>query len=258
MVTTDLAHGGRWTSLVVGGREWLWHRPDPARFTVRPGDAFVDAGGLEECLPTIRGVPDHGGLWSRPWSPAGGAGAGAAGGVRAGAAGGVEADGFTLARTIRDESGKVVADYRLTGEPGRPFLWAAHALLDLSAAARLDAPGGTGVRVYDTGVEPWADMVWPLPLAELGPADGTAAGAILTGCPSVTVADGPDRLTFTLTAGGQPVSTAVWRNLGGFGGYRSIGVEPMLGRVFDLATAGPGDAAIIPASGICEWRLEIR
>jgi hypothetical protein len=30
--------------------------------------------------------------------------------------------------------------------------------------------------------------------------------------------------------------------------YRSIGVEPMPGAVFDLATAGPGDAATVPAA----------
>jgi hypothetical protein len=241
VVTTDLAHGGRWTSLIRHGREWLWHRPDPARDAVRPGDAFVDAGGLEECLPTVRGVPDHGALWSRPWGPDGR----------------VEADGFTLTRTIRDDDRGVVADYRLSGEPGRPFVWAAHALLDLSAAARLDAPSGTPVRVYDTGAEPWADEIWPLPMAALGPLDGTAVGAILTGCPSVTVVDGDDRLRFTLHGNGQPVATALWRNLGGFGGYRSIGVEPMLGTVFDLATAGPGDAAAIGPDGVSEWRLEI-
>ena len=137
----DLAHGGRWTSLRAGEREWLWRRTDPARSQVRPGQAFVDAGGIEEC-----------------------------------------------------------------------------------------------------------------------PADGTAVGAILTDCPQVTVADGPDTVTFRLSADGQPVSTALWRNLGGFPQpepYRSIGVEPMLGRVFDVASAGAGDAATVPASGVCTWRLEI-
>ena len=49
------------------GREWLWHHADPARTSVRPGAPFVDAGGLEECIPTVRGTPDHGLAWSRPW-----------------------------------------------------------------------------------------------------------------------------------------------------------------------------------------------
>ncbi|MEK8108353.1 hypothetical protein NKG94_31885 [Micromonospora sp. M12] len=69
-VAYDATHGGRWTSLHGGGREWLWRGPEPGRHRVRPGDAFVDAGGLEECLPTVRGRPDHGEVWSRPWRTA--------------------------------------------------------------------------------------------------------------------------------------------------------------------------------------------
>jgi hypothetical protein len=118
----------------------------------------------------------------------------------------------------------------------------------------LEAPAGTSVRVDGGAVERW-----PTPLAALGPDDGTAVGAILVDCPAVTVADG-ERLTFSLDAPGQPVSVALWRNLGGWppaGPYRSIGVEPMLGRVFDLADAGPGDAAVVPPSGVLEWRLRV-
>jgi hypothetical protein len=122
---TDPTHGGRWTSLRSAGREWLWHRPDPARRAVRPGDAFVDAGGLEECIPTVRGVPD------------------------------------TLSLSLHTDSE-------------------------------------------------------------------------------------------------VPVSVALWRNLRGFpteAPYRSIGVEPMLGAVFDLAEAGPGDAVTVPADGELRWEL---
>jgi hypothetical protein len=202
----------------------------------------VDAGGLEECIPTVRGTPDHGAAWSRAWQDRGGGSAV------------VVADDFELARTIRHEDGAVVADYRLSAVPGWSFVWAAHSLLDLSSSARLHAPAGTMTRVFDPAP-------WPLPLDRFGPDDGTAVGAILVDCPQVSVSDGADELTFTLTAVGQPVSTALWRNLGGFpqpSPYRSIGVEPMLGRVFDLAGAGPGDAAVVPASGVCEWRLTIR
>jgi hypothetical protein len=260
--TVDLAHGGRWASLRAGDREWLWSRPDPRRRTVRPGAAFVDAGGLEECIPTVRGTPDHGAAWSRPWRAVG-AGTGE-----------VTTEEFALTRTIRHDGGAVIADYRLTAEPGWSFVWAAHALLDLSPAARLEAPAGTVTRVYDdarglvTGDWPdgatWLAGAWPrplgLPLDRLGAADGTAAGAILVDCPSVTVADGADRLTLTLSADRQPVSTALWRNLGGFplpDPYRSIGVEPMLGAVFDRAEAGPGEAAVVPPAGVCSWRLVV-
>ena len=141
-------------------------------------------------------------------------------------------------------------------------MWAAHALLELSPSARLDAPPSTATRVFPLA-GPWRCGPWPAPLGTpidtCGPPDGTAVGAILTDCPEVTVSDG-DSLTFALTAAGQPASVAYWRNLGGWPDtdpYRSIGVEPMLGRVFDLAEAGEGDAAVVPASGVARWRLTV-
>ena len=236
-VSVDPARGGRWTSLRAGGREWLWSRP-AERCSVAPGDPFVDAGGIEECVPTVRGVPDHGAAWSRPWT----------GGV-------VDCGEFTLRRDLSIVDSSVVARYRLDAAPGFRFIWAAHALLDLSASARLEAPAGTEVRLDGGAVAEWPDH-----LAALGPDDGTATGAILVDCPTVTVADG-ERLTFALDAPGQPVSTALWRNLGGWPApdpYRSIGVEPMLGRAWDLAEAAPDDAAVVPPTGICEWRLTVR
>ncbi|GAB1818737.1 hypothetical protein [Herbidospora sp. RD11066] len=255
----DLSLGGRWTSLSGGGREWLWSRHDPARGVVVPGSAFVDVGGLEECVPTVRGVPDHGDAWSRPWT-----------GTPARAT--VTCDGFDLIRTIGDEAGAVVATYRLSADPGFRFVWSAHALLDLSEKARLVAPEGTPVRIYPEAAPllntPWPDGTpyleghWPDPfgveLNRLGPADGSAAGAVLR-CASVRVEDEIDLLDLRVEAPpGVPVGTALWRNLGGFPDdtpYRSIGVEPMLGTVFDLTEAGPGDAAEVPASGELTWRL---
>ncbi|MFG3553485.1 hypothetical protein ACGGAQ_03770 [Micromonospora sp. NPDC047557] len=262
-VTYDAAHGGRWTSLNGGGREWLWRGPASGRHDVRPDDAFVDAGGLEECLPTVRGEPDHGEVWSRPWRSAG------PGAVV------IQRPTFTLSRRITDDGGVVVADYRLTAEPGHRFVWAAHALLDLSPAARLDAPAGTPTRLHPEAAallapgtwpdgDPWLTGPWPAPagltLDTLGPDDGTALGAVLLDCPRVQVSDGDDRLTLDLECDGQPRSTALWRNLGGWpvdGPYRSIGVEPMLGSAFDLADAGPADAAVVPPAGEVSWRLTI-
>ncbi|CCH15704.1 hypothetical protein [Micromonospora lupini] len=262
-VAYDAAHGGRWTSLRGGGREWLWRGPASGRRDVRPDGAFVDAGGLEECLPTVRGLPDHGEVWSRPWRSAG------PGTVV------IERPTFTLSRRITDDCGVVVADYRLAADPGHRFVWAAHALLDLSPTARLDAPAGTPTRLHPEAAallppgawrdgDPWLTGSWPTPagltLDTLGPDDGTALGAVLLDCPRVQVYDGDDRLTLELECAGQPRSTALWRNLGGWPEdcpYRSIGVEPMLGSAFDLADAGPADAAVVPATGEVTWRLTI-
>ncbi|MEU0950413.1 hypothetical protein ABZ379_48500 [Streptomyces canus] len=259
-LTTDPAHGGRWTSLRDGDREWLWHRPDPARHGVVPGDAFVDAGGLEECVPTVRGTPDHGDAWSRPWSCDGDTER-------------VDCDAFTLARTARSTADGVEVDYTLRADPDYHFVWAAHALLDLSEKAELRARAGVSTRIFPEassllGVPwpdgaPWMEGDWPAPsglrLDRFGPEDGTAVGAVLADR-RVCVHDGSDRLALAVEAEGQPVSVALWRNLGGFPAvapYRSIGVEPMLGRTFDLAEAGPGDAACVPRSGEVRWRLTL-
>jgi hypothetical protein len=249
-ITTDPAHGGRWTSLLAGGREWLWRRDEPRRAGVRPGDPFADAGGLEECVPTVRGTPDHGDAWARPWR-------------RDGDEESVDCPDFRLGRRIRTGPGRTVADYRLTAAPGYRFLWAAHALLDVSGQATAELRSGTAVRLYPDGGARWTAGSWPraggVALDRLGPDDGTALGAVADS-PDVSVHDGADTLHLAVEATGQPVSVALWRNLGGFpehAPYRSIGVEPMLGRVFDLAAAGEGDAACVPASGEVRWRLTV-
>lgn len=261
-VAADPAHGGRWTSLRLAGREWLWRRADPARDTVRPGDPFVDAGGLEECVPTVRGNPDHGAAWSRSWQAA------------TDEVAAVDCGEFTLRRRLRSDGGAVVADYRLTAAPGFRFVWAAHALLDLGVGAYVELPAGLPVRLYPEAADvlgdwpagaPFVDGRWPaplgLPLGEFGPDDGTAIGASVLGADAVTVVDGSCRLRMELRADPVlPRSVALWRNLGGFPSaapYRSIGVEPMLGRVFDLADAGADDAVTVPDSGVVEWQLRL-
>ncbi|WP_308011621.1 hypothetical protein [Streptomyces plumbidurans] len=250
-IVTDPAHGGRWTSLSAGGREWLWRRDGVGRERVSPGDAFVDAGGLEECVPTVRGTPDHGEAWSRAWTSDGA-------GTES-----VRCERFSLHRTV-GEGGRV--DYVLSADPGFRFVWAAHALLDLSSRAVVQLPEGADTRLYPTANGPWMRGSWPTPagtrLDRFGPDDGTAVGAVVDAA-RACVHDDEDCLSFALEVFGgaaQPVSIALWRNLGGFpdtGPYRSTGVEPMLGRVFDLAEAGPGDAAEVPASGEVRWRLTV-
>lgn len=62
------------------------------------------AGGIEKCVPTVRGTPDHGDAWSRPWHETG-----------------VDCPDFTLRRVIGSQDG---APYRSIGvEPvlGRTF-----------------------------------------------------------------------------------------------------------------------------------------
>jgi len=257
VVLVDADHGGRWTSLRdPGQREWLWNRPDPARDLVAPSDPFVDVGGLEECYPTIGANPDHGVVWSRPWHE----GAAEKHTLRHM----IHVDGVIFSRTIHARRDCVVADYHLEAPPGTRFVWAAHALLELQVGARLEATAGPA-RAWPDHKSP-VDTSWPAPLgidyAHLGPNDGSAMFCLLPNRTAVAVHDGGDTLQFRLSCSQQPVSIGLWRNLGGYPWaaltkYRNIGVEPMLGRVFDLDAADEGEAAVVPASGCVNWTLTI-
>lgn len=246
---TDLPHGGRWTSLRGGSREWLWAHPDPGlqqdRRLVRPGAAFVDAGGVEECLPTVRGEPDHGDVWSRPWS-----------GTAEDASVEVPPVG-TLRRRVRSRTA-VDVGYEVTGRPGTPFLHAVHALLELSPQAVLEVPQAGTVTVLDSED---AQRSWPAGLDRLGPDDGTALCVLLPGCTTATVVDGDEALRLDWSADRPDLcSLLLWRNLGGWpaeGPYRSVGVEPLVGRAADLSTAAPGQRAELDGAGVFGWRLRV-
>jgi hypothetical protein len=261
-VAVDLADGGRWTSLRLAGREWLWEGPGLVNGRRTGWTTFVDAGGVDECFPTVRGTPDHGGLWNQRWDHT------------------VSYDGAVLSRAFSTTHDQVTVDYHLEAAPGYRFVWAAHALLDCLPGATISAAPGTECRLYPEAADllpdawqggapgpwprdaPWVASPWPTPLdlATYAPTDGTAVGAILVDCPTVSVRDRGAELTMTLSCPKQPVSIALWRNQGGFpteAPYRSLGVEPMLGKVFDLAESGPDDAAVVPASGELTWRLTL-
>ena len=114
---------------------------------------------------------------------------------------------------------------------------------------------GADVRWTGHPVEaPWPSP-WDLPLHQFGADDGTAMGLVLPGCHEVMVVDGSEALTMAVD-GDAPLSTAVWRNLGGYppgAPYRSTGVEPLVGGSFDRRDNGR--AATIPAAGFLSWTL---
>jgi hypothetical protein len=277
-VQTDLALGGRWTSLATPEREWLWRNPrvsDAERAAVAPGDPFVDAGGVEECFPTINGPSDHGEVWSRPWAadgPNSGGGSGGGGSDDGGGSGNsaasVRAGDLALRRRLSTEDGVVRAACTIGGPPGAGVLHAVHMLLDVRPGARLEAPGRPDVLVVEWP-EPGrtASATWPdgggVPLDDLGPDDGTARCAVVA-TDRVDVVDGADRLSLTwgVTSGfAAPVSLVVWRNLGGWPAeapYRSIGVEPLLGAETNRDRAASERLAHLDDVGRIGWWLEVR
>lgn len=256
-VTTDLALGGRWTSLRAGEREWLWRNSAVSlaeRAAARPGAAFVDAGGGEECFPSVNGDPalgqDHGDVWCRPWV---GEHADASARTR---------DGLTLRRRLGHRDGTVRADYEITGAPGARFLHAVHLLLDVSEAARLRVPGAPMVTLQ--GERAGTRTRWPdaagIRLDRLGPDDGTATGAVVAS-DAVEILDGDRALRLRWgTEAEVPTSFALWRNLRGWpdgSPYRSIGIEPMLGATTSLEHADTGEAVALGPRGSLTWWLEI-
>lgn len=255
-VEFDLGRGGRWTSLRSPGREWLWRHPDPtvhtARLHVPPGQSFVDAGGGEECFPTLQGVPDHGDVWSRRWHAGGSAAS-----TRTGP--------FDLARTLTSTDAGAQLDYEIAGPPGAPFLHAVHLLLDLDVGARIELAAGVPMLVAG---EP-GDHVWPLldgvDQSVLGPDDGSARCLVLPGVSRCQISDsrGSLSLSWRRTAGDGPgVGLVLWRNLGGWpvgpdsiGPYRSIGIEPLLGAGVNHTVAD--DCSRLDDSGRASWELTI-
>jgi hypothetical protein len=249
-VEVDPVHGGRWVSLVgADGKEWLWRSHIPGRESVQQGDAFVDAGGLEECYPTIGGVPDHGDVWSQPWAEDDG-------GLR------VVGSSYDLRREITVSGDELTARYRLLAPAGERFIWAAHALLDLSTNAFLRLPTGHPMTVDlpdDSVLGEWPSLD-NTDLSRFGPDDGSVMGIRLPGLTSAEVVDGHSRLTMTLEVDDQPCGFMIWRNLGGWPDadpYRSTGVEPMIGHRATLANAGPGQAGVVPSSGEVTWTLRM-
>jgi hypothetical protein len=270
---TDPARGGRWTSLRSPRREWLWTNPAPGvserRTEVTPGAAFVDAGGVEECLPTVRGTPDHGAAWSRPWTVL------AADQpdiqrhtVAVSLPGRPESGALQLWRTIRPADGQILLDYVLAGPPRASLLHAVHLLVDVTPDTRLDVPGCTTMTLLDDPVPGAARLGhWPSGLDRLGPDDGSATCAIVHDCAAATVVDGDDALELRWASDPEtPVSLMLWRNLRGWPAatpYRSIGIEPMVGRAADLASATPDAPALLqPArlrpDGTLRWSLQLR
>ena len=249
-VHTEPLRGGRWTSLRSFEREWLWINPDSeiaqSRKRVLPGAAFIDAGGAEECFPTVRGKPDHGDAWTRTWSTDDAK---------------QTVDVPKVGRLSRRISGDnpIAVHYEITGRPGTPFLHALHILLDLSTTARLTMPGSTRVTVLDVD-DP--EREWPNGLDTLGPDDGTAICALVPGCHEVTVVDGEYILRFAWDSAdaSELCSLLLWRNLAGWPAqrpYHSIGVEPIIGRAADLSTADPKACARIGPSGHFRWVLRL-
>ena len=145
------------------GREWLWQNDQIPLAPSRPDASFVetaDSGGWDECFPTVAPspvpgappgtppLPDHGELWSAPWTSSAYEHAG--GVTLAGSAAGRGLP-YELSREITLDLHEPVMRlrYRLrnTGDGSIPWIWCAHPLLNVQPGSTLELPSVRQVKV---------------------------------------------------------------------------------------------------------------
>jgi galactose mutarotase-like enzyme len=147
----------------LGGREWLWRSDQIPLAPPKPGASYVetaDSGGWDECFPTVGScpipgappgappLPDHGELWSAPWTSS--VYDRAEGTTLAGfAAGTVFPYEFHRQVTLDPHEPVIRFRYLLrhTGDDPFPWIWSAHPLLNVQPGSVLELPGVTQVKV---------------------------------------------------------------------------------------------------------------
>jgi galactose mutarotase-like enzyme len=274
------------------GREWLW-RSDQIPFAPpRPGASYVetaDSGGWDECFPTVGPspvpgspgtppLPDHGELWSAPWTSS----------VYE------HADGVTLAGSARGERlpyefhREVTLDpqeplvrltYRLRHAGGAPFpwIWSAHPLLNVQPGTTLSLPGTRQVKLDavhgrdDLGrgdVASWPEAIGGAPDPFTMPEPGGWALKLFgdVGAEGLMVLTDPragERLELRVRPDEVP-QVGVWINCGGWAPpgkrpYYNLALEPCLGAPDRLEDAvGWGTAQTLAPGEERTWSVEVR
>ncbi len=136
---SELGRGGRIASLVSSsGQEWLWHRARASeRDGLGPSPNFVDIGGVDECIRTISGTPDHGAMWTK-------VGEGSDEDAVA------STDEFVLHRRIISADAPVLNSH-LVAEPGHRLLLAGTPPPSSNPAGAMASPRGGGRRARPAG-----------------------------------------------------------------------------------------------------------
>lgn len=163
------------------GREWLWRSDQIPLAPPRQGASYVetaDSGGWDECFPTVgpcpipgapgetAPLPDHGELWSAPWSSS--LYEHAAGTALAGTTQGLAFTYQFHREIVLDKNDPVIRfNYRLrhTGRTPFPWIWSSHPLLNVQPGSIVSLPGVSQARLDAvhgrTDLEPGEVVSWP-------------------------------------------------------------------------------------------------
>lgn len=206
------ALGGKIVSLVLAGREWLWHDPSAPPQIASDDGAYregANGGGYEELFPTVApctipagvtgfggtALPDHGELWTQPSTftiDTRDGGMSAVCGWRG------RRLPYRLTRgTFVGPAGRVELRYALTNEGAAPlpFVWSGQALLPLTRATRLVLAEGARVRVLSQrGIElggPGGELRWPRAVVGGQMLDLSLPFAVSRGYSATLVVDAP-------------------------------------------------------------------
>lgn len=243
------------------GKEWMWVPPGGFKlFGNRTGDDFANSTmiGWDECLPTIapclfqgRALPDHGEVWSVPWTidPAAFQRGELKTAVR------LPVSPLDFERTISLSRNAIWADYRLINRNDRPeaFLWALHALLPVPENGMIEASREAAASV---GNPAWLDS---LNLdGEEPKCSKRFAGPLSEGRACVRDRSSGDALHYAWDAASNPW-LGLWLTRGGWNGYHHLALEPANGASDSLAEAAMENRScgVIPALETVAWRVTI-
>jgi len=243
------------------GREWLW-APDAERklFRNAPGDDFAASTliGWDECLPTIapclhqdRQLPDHGEVWSLPWTID--RDAWRNGRLKTSVK--LQVSPLDFERTIELCGNVVHIRYQLTNRraTAEKFLWAMHALASVFPGDALELPVEAQQQL--------GDPAWlaGMNLTTIQPACiKTYAGPLREGRAAMVNSASGDRLTvFWDTRLNDTLG--VWLTRGGWHGHHHVALEPSNGCPDDLLTAAArGRCGVISANATLDWKVAIQ
>ena len=274
------------------GREWLWRSDQIPLSPPRPGASYVetaDSGGWDECFPTVGPcpvsgspsrpwLPDHGELWSAPWSSAVYDHAG--GTTLSGRAEGTVFR-YEFEREVTLDKHEPVARFRYRvrnrGDKPFPWIWSSHPLLNVQPGSRLSLDGVERVRIAAVhgrdDLEVGGVVSWPSAIGGAGdfvfPEKGAWAAKLFgdmgsEGRMSLTDPRRGERLEFVVRREEVP-QVGVWINCrgwapAGMAPYYNLALEPCIGAPdrLDVAvqdwhtaqTLGPGEER--------KWSLEVR
>ena len=275
------------------GREWLWRNDQIPFAPPRPGASYIDtadSGGWDECFPTVGPsrlpgaaadsppLPDHGELWSAPWTSS----------VYE------HAEGMTLVGTVQGErlpyelSREVMLDrhsprvrlrYRLrhTGAAPFPWIWSAHPLFNVQPGTTLSLPGTRQVKVDAVhgrddlaagDVVSWPEGIGGTPDPFVLPEPAGWALKLFgdVGSREAMALTDPrvgERLEIAVDPADVP-QVGVWINCAGWAApgkrpYYNLAVEPCIGAPDRLEdAAGWGTAQTLGAGEERIWSVEVR